>query len=192
MLRKDDAASIAYYTVTNDERTGWTGGLLVLNRSGRPLEFQCTLPVRPTRAHEILYGPTLRDHLIGDVIGSLLISRCRTPISLLCCDQPEALQLGTIASYPVVLVVQGAEVEEGPITDDMLIGSEAVELAGATLRVPLEHVSAVQGIAARFVDLPDGVEPLERIREAIKEAQSQIARAQITPTMKEDATARAA
>ena len=92
----------------------------------------------------------------------------------------------------MVLVVQGAEEEEGPITDDMLIGSDVVELAGATLRVPMEQLSVVRDVAASFDDLPDGVEPLERIREAIKEAQSQIARAQITPDVSDEPTARAA
>tara|TARA_R110002049_G_scaffold47902_4_gene138533 strand:- start:6821 stop:7399 length:579 start_codon:yes stop_codon:yes gene_type:complete len=192
MQRNEDAATIGYYTVTNDERTGWTGGMLVLNSGGRPLEFQCTLPVRATRAHEILYGPTLRDHLIGEVIGTLLIKKCRTPISLLCCDQPEALQLATVAKCPVALVTQAAETDEGPITDDMLIGSGEVDLAGATLRVPMEQVSRVRELATHFADLPDGVEPLERIREAIKEAQSQIARAQVTPTTTTEAVRRAA
>ena len=181
----DFPSSIGYYTVMNDERTGWTGGMLVLNSGGRPLEFQCTLPVRPTRAHEILYGPTLRDHLIGEVIGSLLIKKCRTPISILCCDQPEALRLSTVAKCPVALVSQAAEPDEGPITDDMLIGSDVVELAGATLRVAMEHVATIKRLSEQFVDLPDGIEPLERIREAIKEAHSQIARAKSASSIDE-------
>ena len=85
--------TIGFYTVDQSEFTGWTGGLLVLSASGRPLEFQCTLPVRPSRAHEILYGSTLRDYLIGDAIGALLVKRCRNLPALLCCNQPEALQL---------------------------------------------------------------------------------------------------
>ena len=178
MQTNDDAASIGYYTVTNEQRTGWTGGLLVLNRGGRPLEFQCTLPVRATRAHEILFGPTLRDHLIGEVIGPLLIEKCRTPISLLCCDQPEALQLSVGVGCPVALVTQAAEQEEGPITDDMMAGFGKVELAGATLRIPMDQMIRVRELVQQFGDLPDAVEPLERIREAIKEAQSQITRAQ--------------
>lgn len=172
-------ATIAYYTVVEDERTGWTGGLLLLNGGGRPLEFQCTLPVRPSRAHEILFGSTLRDHLIGEVIGPLLIKKCRAPISLLCCDQPEALQLAADSGFPIGLVVEAAEQDEGPIDADTLIGSGVVSLAGATLRVPMEQVERVQQIAAKLNDLPDAVEPFERIREAIKEAQSQIARAQV-------------
>lgn len=174
------AANIAYYTVVEDERTGWTGGLLLLNSGGRPLEFQCTLPVRPSRAHEILFGPTLRDHLIGEVIGPLLMAKCRTPIALLCCDQPEAFKMETSVGFPIALVDEAAEYEEGPITDEMLIGSASVPLAGSKLRVAMEHVDQVREIARQLADLPDAVEPFERIREAIKEAQSQIARAQVS------------
>ncbi|MDA8743992.1 hypothetical protein N9N28_05095 [Rubripirellula amarantea] len=170
-------ATIAYLTVIEDERTGWTGGLLILNSGGRPLEFQCTLPVRPTRAHEILFGPTLRDHLIGDVIGPLLIKKSRTPISMLCCDLPEALAIGQTTQFPIALVVAAAEPTEGPIDDDTLIGSDIVMLADSELRVPMEQVEAARAIALKMVDLPDAVEPFERIREAIKEAQAQISRA---------------
>ena len=76
-----------------------------------------------------------------------------------------------------MLVVEAAETDEGPITDDMLIGSATVTLAGTTLRVPMEREDEVVALLSSFADLPDAVEPFERIREAIKEAQSQIARA---------------
>ena len=168
--------SIGYYTVNEDERTGWTGGLLILNGAGRPLEFQCTLPVRPSRAHEILYGPTLRDHLIGEVIGPLLVQKCRTPLSLLCCDQPESLALESFVDAPIALISEAAEADEGPITTDMLSGFSAVEVAGATFCVAMEDVDRVNELANSFVELPDAVEPFDRIREAIKEAHSQIAR----------------
>jgi hypothetical protein len=174
-----DAATIAYYTVVDDGRTGWTGGLLVLTSGGRPIEFQCTLPVRPSRAHEILFGPTLRDHLIGDVIGSLLVKKVRTPISLLCCDQPEALKIEAAAvGFPVALVVEAAESEEGPISDETIVGFTSLPLIGSTLRVAMEKAEAVHAIISKLSDLPDAIEPFDRIREAIKEAQSQIARAQ--------------
>jgi hypothetical protein len=178
MAQASEQTTIAYYTVVEDDRTGWTGGLLLLNASGRPLEFQCTLPVRPSRAHEILFGPTLRDHLIGEVIGPLLVKKCRLPMAILCCDQPEAFKLEQHLNIPIALVTEAAEGQEGPITDDMLVGSRRVELAGATLRVAMEQVDHVRELLTRFADLPDAVEPFERIREAIKEAHSQIARAQ--------------
>ncbi len=172
-----DEAIIAYYTVVDDERTGWTGGLLLLNSGGRPLEFQCTLPVRPSRAHTILFGPTLRDHLIGDVIGPLLVSKCRVPISMLCVDQPEALRLEDSMSFPVALVDEAAEEAEGPISEDSLSNSITADLAGSIIRFRIEHRDLVKQIAAKLADFPDAVEPFERIREAIKEAHSQLGRA---------------
>ncbi|MCA9136209.1 MAG: hypothetical protein KDB00_05605 [Planctomycetales bacterium] len=174
-LEKKDA-TIAYFTVVDDERTGWTGGLLVLDRGGRPLEFQCTLPVRPTRAHEILFGPTLRAHLVGEVIGRVLLSKCRTPLALVCCDQPEGLTIESYTQSPVVLVREAAEADEGPITNDMLAESECVDVAGSSFLVPMERLADVQSLAAFYNDLPDAVEPFERIREAIKEAHSQLSR----------------
>ena len=179
-MSETESPTIAYYTVVEDERTGWTGGLLLLNGGGRPLEFQCTLPVRPTKAHEILFGVTLRDHLIGEVIGPLLVRKCRTPIALLCCDQPESLKIETRTRCPVALVEEAALSDEGPIDDESILGSTRVELAGATLRVPMEQCERVQKLAAQLIDLPDATEPFDRIREAIREAQSQIARAQAT------------
>jgi hypothetical protein len=180
--------TIAYYTVVDDERTGWTGGLLLLNKGGRPLEFQCTLPVRPTKAHEILYGVTLRQHLIGEVIGPLLIQKCRTPISILCCDQWDSLSLASTAGFPVAIVREAIEssTREKTTANAMPESFEdsmaTVLLAGSRLLVPENRVEPVREIASQLTDLPDAVEPFERIREAIKEAQSQIARTSVPRT----------
>jgi len=180
--------SIAYYTVVEDERSGWTGGLLHLGQSGRPIEFQCTLPVRPTRTHEILFGTTLRDHLIGEVIGPLLVRKSKTPISLLCCDQPEALRMQSTLPFPVALVQEAAELDEGPITDESWSGSASVMLGTAHLRVAIEQLESAQVICEAMRELADATEPLERIREAIKEAHSQIARSrQAEPAPREAA-----
>lgn len=179
-MAASDVANIAYFTVVVDDRTGWTGGLLILNAGGRPLEFQCTLPVRPSKAHEILFGTTLRDHIIGDVIGPLLVKKCRTPILLMCCDQPESLKIESVIQCPVALVVEAAEEDEGPITADTLRGSARVPLAESNLLVGIEKEAEVRQLADKLVDLPDAEEPFERIREAIQEAHSQIARAKVT------------
>lgn len=169
--------TLGYFTVTESERSGWTGGLLVLNSGGRPLEFQCTLPVRPSRAHEILYGPTLREHVIGEVIGPALLKKCRTPLSVLCCDQPEAFGVRACVDVPVVLAAEAAEVQEGPIGADAITGSETLAFAGGHVLVESTRRSAIAGLAGRFADFPDLAEPFERIREAIREAQTQLARA---------------
>lgn len=172
-------ATIGYITVVDQERTGWTGGLLILSRGGRPLEFQCTLPVRPSKAHTILFGPSLRDHLIADVITPVLIKRVRTKISIIAVDQPETLRLAETTDVPVVLVVDAAEAAEGPIGDEELAGWPSIEFSGATVRCTPEDEPEVRRLAQQMSDLPDAAEPFGRITQAIAEAHSQIARGQI-------------
>ena len=216
------ADTLGYYTVVEDQNTGWTGGLLLLNQAGRPLEFQCTLPVRPSRAHEILFGDTLREHVIAEVIGKLLIEKCRNSISMLCCDLHEGISLSRLCSFPVVLLDQSDELHDetfdryskprrsiptksnesvgsthlnsqNPFTsllarhrsdetitdtgEDQIVGSRLFELSGATLRAATSDCEQVKSIISGLTDLPDGAEPFERIREAIREAQSQISKA---------------
>ena len=48
---------------------------VLLNAAGRPLEFHCTAPIKPNRAQEILYGPTLESFLYGEQIGQTLIGQ---------------------------------------------------------------------------------------------------------------------
>lgn len=208
-MAQTNVPTVAYLTVVNDERTGWTGGLLLLNKGGRPVEFHCTLPVHPTRSHEILFGCTLRQHLISEVIGPLLIEKCRTPISLLCCNQPESLEINTPKLPPIALVREAFEqtldgqVHQSP-DDDQPEGIEnessstnhppasnqepinsvgrniesmkTLLLAGSRLLVSEQQVDRARAVIVQLADLPDTVEPFERIREAIQEAQSQIAR----------------
>ncbi|MFG0289986.1 MAG: hypothetical protein ACF8CQ_17530 [Rhodopirellula sp. JB044] len=185
---KDAAAAttIGYFTTVESERTGWTGGLLVLNASGRPLEFQCTLPIRPSRAHEILFGTMLRQHLISEVIGPTLLQKCRTPISLLCCGQTEAITLqenlprsaaslpaGSAVGSTVVAVVQRDDEKRSRLLE----GHCRLALGNATLHVAMERIDDAETAIAGLNEMVDTFEPFERITEAIREAQSQMARA---------------
>ena len=63
---------------------------------------------------------------------------------------------------------------------------KTVLLAGARLLVAENQAERVREITMQLTDLPDAVEPFERIREAIKEALSQIAR---TPVVRSPAAA---
>ena len=66
-------AALGFLTVLDHPQHGLMGGYLVLNAAGRPLEFHCTAPVKPNRAQQILYGPTLEPFLYGEQIGQALI-----------------------------------------------------------------------------------------------------------------------
>ncbi|QDV64289.1 hypothetical protein [Crateriforma conspicua] len=177
MTHTSSPPALGFYGVVHSEATGWTGGLLVLNETGRPLEFRCTLPVRPTKTHEILFGPTIRDHLIGEVIASVLLKSCRCPLSMILCRQAEAMALDTLADCPVALVRQAAQDDEGPIASDMIAGAAEAHFAGSDLLVAMEHLPRVESLNEALPSFPDVEEPFDRIHEAIREAHSQLARA---------------
>lgn len=163
--------SIGFYTVEHSDTLGWTGGYLVLNHGGRPLEFHCTLPVRPTRAHEILFGATLRAHLIGERIGSVLIKQSRVRPLLVCGDQPEVLRLAEHVDVPLALVGRAAAVAGGTGSLDTHVPTITAEHDKHVLRIEARFATRVREALQQMADLPDFDEPFTRIREAIREAQ---------------------
>ena len=70
-------ASLGFLTVIENDDLGLLGGYLLLNAAGRPLEFHCTAPVKPSRTQEILYGPTLKPFLYGEQIGQTLLTKSK-------------------------------------------------------------------------------------------------------------------
>lgn len=95
--------------VVEDELHGYTGGLLLVCQRGRPLEFHCTEPVQPSRAEQILFGPTLKEHLCGEQIGGALVAKAKLPIGcLLALDEPTALA-GRAAGLTTHVLTDSAE-----------------------------------------------------------------------------------
>ena len=88
---------------------GLFGGYLVLNLAGRPLEFHCTAPIKPNRAQQILYGPTLESFLYGEQIGSTLLGHAKTSPLVVCTDREPVLSLRDLVDVPVVLVLPPEE-----------------------------------------------------------------------------------
>ena len=82
--------NIGYITVTEHERLFY-GGLLVVNSMGRPVEFHCTSPVRPSKPNEILFGSTLRSYVMGDLVSSKLANCVKQKPALFCFTQSEML-----------------------------------------------------------------------------------------------------
>lgn len=108
---------------------------------GRPLEFHCTEPVRPSRAQEILFGATLREHVCGEQIGAALLAKTKIPIGFLLTRGGATAAAGREAGLTTLVL------DEAP--DHVPAGS------------PLE----------RLAESIDPAEPFERVAEAIREAQ---------------------
>jgi len=187
-------APLGFLTVVEDPEHGLFGGYLILNRAGRPLEFHCTAPVKPTRAQQILYGPTLEPFLYGEQIGQTLLGKARSEPAMVSTDREPVLAVREFSKVPVVLVFpsDGAVAQEGGSQEEpnaadpspakryrcdaahgrvgcgpvFLLGRNrlAVSVMAADDR---ESIVACLGELAESFDL---AEPFGRIREAIDEA----------------------
>jgi hypothetical protein len=180
--------AIGFLTVIEHPQHGLFGGYLVLNLAGRPLEFHCTAPVKPNRAQQILYGPTLESFLYGEQIGSTLLGHAKTIPWVVCTDREPVLSLAELVDLPVALVLPPSELQE------VAAASAEPNPTRPMLRVDAPHsrsprlitfelgrnrlaLSPQKGdattLTARWGEAAelDLWEPFTRIREAIEEAQ---------------------
>jgi hypothetical protein len=160
---------LGYLTYVELPLLGTVGGLLIVDLRARPIEFHCSSPVRPSRTQEILYGPTLRSAILGDQIGKSLIAQVKQLPQLLITDDLVALELQADLSTPIaVFVGADAELSSGHLSTEI-----DVELGRYRVRVANdERLSStyIRSLWETRVGDWDGLEPLERIREAIGEA----------------------
>ena len=103
--RTKSRPNLGFLTVLDHPQHGLFGGFLVLNTAARPLEFHCTAPIKPNRAQEILYGPTLQSFLYGEQIGRTLLEKAKNSPEFVCTDCRPALAVREYASAPVALVL---------------------------------------------------------------------------------------
>jgi hypothetical protein len=95
---------LGFLTAIEVPERGYVGGLLVTNQFGRPLEFQCTAPLKPNRTQEILYGPTLVPYVLGDLIGRTLIEKVGVKPHIVLTELHELLGLRDLVEIPVASV----------------------------------------------------------------------------------------
>jgi len=158
---------LGFLTVLEHEQHGLTGGYLLLTTTGRPLEFHCTAPVKPSRAQQILFGPTLAPYLYGEHIGQTLVMKGSALPVILFTDVAPALAVGQFVEAPVVMVLSttGREKRAEPTGLQLFCAGQN------HLAIPASE--SRERIAAQLESLADFdcLEPFGRIREAIEEAQ---------------------
>ncbi|MFO0428644.1 MAG: hypothetical protein ACK526_18900 [Planctomyces sp.] len=147
---------------------GHIGGLLVTTQHGRPLEFQCTTPVRPNRAQEILYGATLREWLLGELIAGTLLDRVGIKPHLILTSDPSILELRNHTTIPVACTIDHeTDTRESADRDELSfrVGTQVLRCHGAHS----EDRGLIQHRQHLIPDQADLGEPLERVREALAE-----------------------
>ena len=141
---------------------GHVGGLLVTNHLGRPLEFQCTAPVKANRTQEILYGPTLVPFLLCDLIGRTLLDKIGVKPHLVLVDDERLLDLREQAGVPLALL-QGGEGQES--LPGRTLGRQRVSLHPAFAA----DAEVLESARRRLPADADLSEPFARVRDALCE-----------------------
>lgn len=173
---------LGFLTVVDRQPHGLFGGYLLLNRSGRPLEFHCTTPIKPNRAQEILYGPTLEAFLYGEQIGQTLLEKAKIEPNLVCTDREPVLAVREHVSLPMVLVLseecptagQGGQLDPPDVPPPGGHDLRTFRAGRYHLAVPGQFDGDREKIIQRLARLPgsfDLAEPFTRICQAIEEAQ---------------------
>jgi hypothetical protein len=160
---------LGFLTAIEVPERGFVGGLLVTNQGGRPLEFQCTVPVKPNTTQRILYGPTLESFMLGELIGAALVAKAGVKPQVILTDRAPILELRNHVDQPVAFVARP--------------GDEPAEHADRTISAPMKfgrqwlhfhqsHEADQAAITRQGTSLPadaDLQEPFDRIREALQE-----------------------
>jgi hypothetical protein len=156
---------LGFLRVVEVESGSFVGGVLVTNRLGRPLEFQCTTPVRPNRTQQILYGPTLLPFVCSELIGKTLYERLGVKPHLVLVAQEALLDLRAFVPVPVGCLVEDGAAPDLPDQTRLRIGRQVV-------RFHPDHPGDGDEAAPRTGGIPtdaDLREPLERIEAALQE-----------------------
>ena len=179
-----DQFRLGFLTAVEDAERGYVGGLLITNRFGRPLEFQCTAPVKPNRTQQILYGPTLRPYVLGELIGRTLLEKVGVKPHLVLVESLDLLDLRAATSTPVVSLVSGTKTpkvkragetenqtneqngqSDKTLPNSMRLGNEAVVFHTSHD----EDRTEIEKFAKLVPADADLREPFERVREALEE-----------------------
>jgi hypothetical protein len=151
--------NLGFLSVFRDANGAWTGGYLVTNAWGRPLEFRMSSALQPTKVQQILYGETLHAYLCGEVIGKTLIEKTATAAHWLLVDDSRALDLRLHVAAPVALWCSVDETPPGHAIQPRLFAHPSYPDDAPAIRAHIEKMGPF-----------DLGEPFARIREAMSEA----------------------
>ena len=177
-------ATFGYLSVISSAEHGYFGGYLIVGLLGRPVEFHCTAPVRPSRAQQILYGPTLEPFLLGEQIAGALLDAAKIKPQLILTNCEATLHARSRITSPMVLLCGNADCPGEPADSNRASTSpnassplgphESFTVEAFKFILPIGFESD-RGEALRLltelVRRLDLAEPFGRIDEAIREAQ---------------------
>jgi len=159
---KPEPYRLGFLTAIDLPDRGFVGGLLVTNHFGRPLEFQCTLPVRPNQTQVMLYGPTLTPFLLGELIGATLLEKSGIKPQLVLVDREPILSVREHCETPVVYVPPEKRKRKAAADEAAATAATGATTGEGVAQATSSDVASVLhggAFAADAAGSPDGEEP---------------------------------
>ncbi len=156
---------------------GYFGGYLIVNQLARPLEFHCTMPIKPSRAQSLLYGPTIDDFVCGEQIAKALVTKAKISPDLVITDSLSALAVSLVSD--VLAVKLDAELPQSETSEKLCLPkSTNHELQRFRVSkydfVALANSSVTETRLTQILDQLSAnfeiTEPFQRVTEALLEA----------------------
>lgn len=98
------------------EKNKFIGALLITNKRGVPVEFRCTLPVKPTSIQKPLYGKSLVPYISLELCAKPLLSSMQYQISCIFVKTQHLIDLRNEIEIPLLHVKRSGkelDIEEG-------------------------------------------------------------------------------
>jgi hypothetical protein len=160
-----------------EDGASYRGAILATDDWGKPLEFRCTAPVRPTAVQRTLYGSTLMPHILVELIAKPLMDALNEKPMVVLTSEALFLTLRYRVDVPVVLIRrQSADMKEtiGPGENDshsILMGSESGRFEPVIMEAHWEFPQdaevcgrLLKGLFGRW----DIIEPFERLQKGLE------------------------
>jgi len=158
-----------------EDGEAYRGAILVTDEWGKPLEFRCTAPVRPTKLQRTLYGKSLLPHILTELIGAPLVSSVREKPQLILIADEAYFDVRHKVSAPVIRVTRPgnpkAKQENQSKSKSLLLQSASGKFAQVEIEAHWKFAADLDSSGERLRDLFgrwDLTEPFQRLAEGLQ------------------------
>ncbi len=147
------------YISVEVENEKHTGGIIIVDERGIPVEFKYTEPVQPTQLQKIIYGRSLEEYLHVEIIAKSLLSKVENKPGIFLTDDVKLIEAGEEVFY-ITRTVDDSTAEEG----EYVISAPGMKyrlIGKSTLSE--ETLKEIENFAEHF----DILEPFQRLHKAL-------------------------
>lgn len=169
---------LAYLLVKDVSEESWSGGLLVTDRRGLPLDFRYVEPIHPSRLQKLIYGSALKRYLLLDAIAGTLLKAANPNAEWVFTRDPILLELNGQIPGRFVAIGNGEKKPLNGVGEWRAEGNGKIVLQTRATGPPVQLEFESEGeedtekIATELGELAkdmDFAEPLDRVGEALNE-----------------------